>query len=180
MANLVRYKSEKKIPIDQVESIDVRYIKYPSTVNQSLCVLSKGTEVEFDINGTTLTFHNNLQDIEIARTKCHFGNYRYWFVCSNCNKRFMLLYYLDNKYSCRKCHRLAYPSQNEDSIDLSMRNLRKIRHRLGASSHLSEPIPNKPKHMHWKTYVKLLMKEKVISQKYANSVISEFKYWEME
>ena len=55
----------------------------------------------------------------------------------------------------RKCCDLPYQSQGETRADRAMRKARKIRQKLGTSMNLLEPIWNKPKGMHHKTYQRL-------------------------
>lgn len=50
------------------------------------------------------------QKLQITTTKCHFGGYRHWFMCSRCCKRVGNLYRKPgiNLLLCRKCSGLKY------------------------------------------------------------------------
>ncbi len=56
--------------------------------------------------------------IQLAKTRCNFGNVRYWFLCPRCGYRAGKLYRrpLGEMYFCRKCNDLTYDSRNESSI----------------------------------------------------------------
>jgi hypothetical protein len=59
-------------------------------------------------------------------------------------------------FACRKCHRLAYPSQREDLADRAARRADRLRARLGWPGSVLEGAGwGKPKGMHWRTYERL-------------------------
>ena len=98
------------------------------------------------------------QGIYLDRTPCNFGGYQKWFRCPGCGRRVAILYGPRGHFLCRHCYNLVYASQLENHIDRLMRKARKIRKRLGASDELSEPILEKPKYMHQKTFDRLRAK----------------------
>lgn len=52
-------------------------------------------------------------DIGLDATSCHFGGWRWWFLCpAVCYRRVAILYFDGERFACRKCHGLAYASQN--------------------------------------------------------------------
>jgi hypothetical protein len=57
--------------------------------------------------------------VEVTKTSCYFGGYRYWFICPlirsgvPCRRRVGVLYIGSSYFGCRKCHDLAYHSQQE-------------------------------------------------------------------
>jgi hypothetical protein len=101
------------------------------------------------------------QRVPIAWTACHLGGQRPWFICSAysndryCGRRAAVLYGAGELFVCRRCHGLAYASQQETPGDRAMHQAQKIRMRLGGSADLREPFPEKPKRMHWRTYLRL-------------------------
>jgi hypothetical protein len=101
------------------------------------------------------------QRVPISWTNCHFGGRRPWFVCSvrtngrYCGRRVAVLYLGGELFACRSCYRLAYESQQEDPFIRSLKRSQKIRMRLGGSGDPSEPFPEKPYRMHWRTYNRL-------------------------
>ena len=91
---------------------------------------------------------------DLERTPCHFGGERVWFLCPTCYRRCAKLY-LGRQVGCRVCFDLAYESQREDCASRALRRSQSIRMRLGGSPDLSTPFPDKPKGMHWRTYLRL-------------------------
>ncbi len=75
--------------------------------------------------------------VPLEWTVCNFGSSRPWFVCPgrSCGRRAALLYLGGRYFLCRRCQR--------------------IRTKLGGSANMTEPFPDKPKGMHWKTYWRL-------------------------
>jgi hypothetical protein len=106
--------------------------------------------------GSTIT-----QRIPITWTPCTLGGRRPWFRCeaySNgryCGRRVALLYSAGGFFACRHCHGLAYDSQNETPYLRRIRRARKIRMRLGTGFSFAEPFPDKPRGMHWLTYLRM-------------------------
>lgn len=98
----------------------------------------------------------NRVPVRLAWTPCHYGGARPWFLCPRCYRRAGRLFYGDGWAGCRRCLRLAYPSQNESPRDRWMRRASKLRERLGGSGSNLEPIPDKPPRMHWRTYARLV------------------------
>ncbi len=92
--------------------------------------------------------------IRLDKTPCHYGNYRYWFNCPNCNKRVSVLY-CAGLYVCRHCIGANYASQLEQPYDRLFRKVEKIRHRLGWQAGIANGHGAKPKGMHYQTYFKL-------------------------
>ena len=96
------------------------------------------------------------QEIHLDQTPCNYGGFQKWFLCPGCGKRVAILYGPGKYFLCRHCYNLVYASQLENRIDRMFRKARKIRKRLGASDNPSEPILEKPKHMHQKTFDRLV------------------------
>lgn len=55
-------------------------------------------------------------NITLTKTKCFYGNFRYWFLCPvpACRKRVGVLYKPKGGtyFCCRHCHRMTYASKN--------------------------------------------------------------------
>jgi hypothetical protein len=102
------------------------------------------------------------QSIPIVWTACALGGQRPWFQCNavsggfNCNRRAAKIF-LGNAlcFACRRCHGLAYASQNQTPHLRLIGKARKVRMRLGGSANLLEPFPDRPKGLHRKTYERL-------------------------
>jgi hypothetical protein len=101
------------------------------------------------------------QRVPITWTACHLGGQRPWFVCSvyydgsYCGRRAAVLYADGELFACRQCYDLAYASQQETAMHRGIGQAQKIRMRLGGSANLCEPFPEKPRRMHWRTYLRL-------------------------
>jgi hypothetical protein len=103
--------------------------------------------------------------VGIDWTPCHYGGERAWFLCParNCRRRVAILYG-GGIFACRHCHRLAYGSQTESPAYRALSRTQNIRVRLGGSGSMAEDFPDKPKGMHWTTYLRLLHKANVYEQ----------------
>jgi hypothetical protein len=61
-------------------------------------------------------------------------------------------------FLCRHCYDLSYQSQREDKMHRALHRAQDIRRRLGGSASMMEPFPEKPKGMHYDTYMGLFWK----------------------
>jgi hypothetical protein len=57
------------------------------------------------------------QSASLSTTPCNYGKVRFWFHCpglkgKRCLERVGVLYWLDDRLACRKCHNLTYRTQN--------------------------------------------------------------------
>jgi hypothetical protein len=97
----------------------------------------------------------------ITWTACHLGGQRPWFICAvysggrYCGRRVAVLYGAGELFACRRCHGLAYGSQQETPMHRALSQAQKIRMRLGGTGSLSDLFPEKPRRMHWRTYRRL-------------------------
>lgn len=89
------------------------------------------------------------QRVPILRTACHYGNTRPWFACPHCMARVAVIYFRRGGFYCRKCARVAYYSQSEDTIGRTWRVQQKAEAKLGKGW-------ARPKGMHHKTRERLL------------------------
>jgi hypothetical protein len=82
-----------------------------------------GDDPHFRLNYTT-THNDGSKDvmdyrINLTSTPCHFGGRRWWLVCPlvrggvPCGRRVGVVYKGWNYFGCRRCHDLAYESQQE-------------------------------------------------------------------
>lgn len=94
--------------------------------------------------------------VPVVSTNCHMNGSRPWFNCPECGRRSAILYsVLASKFACRKCQRLAYPSQSEAVGNRAHRAANNIRRRLGWKVGTANPEGDKPRGMHWSTFEKL-------------------------
>ena len=101
------------------------------------------------------------QRVSITWTYCHFGGRRPWFVCAAgvngeyCGRRVAVLYLAGEVFARRKCHGLAYASQQGGLLFRNLRKSQSIRMRLGGTPDPFAPFPERPRGMHTRTYLRL-------------------------
>ncbi len=86
---------------------------------------------------------------------CPFGGQRPYFLCPGCGRRIVKLYGMA-RFRCRQCNRLVYHCQRETKLDRVLRKDWKLRAMIGGEPGMASPIPGKPKHMHWRTYNRII------------------------
>jgi hypothetical protein len=96
--------------------------------------------------------------IPLAATPCHLGGERVWFFCPGCGQRAAKLYLYSPYFRCRSCCRLPYASQQETALDRASRKARKLRRKLSDEGGIGDPIWEKPKGMHRRTFERLKAK----------------------
>ncbi len=89
--------------------------------------------------------------VEIAHTACGFGGARAWFLCPDCGARVGTLFVRRQVLSCRACHGLAYRSQSLGAMGTAFARLFRSMGALGLDF-------NRPKGMHERTYLGLLIR----------------------
>ena len=99
--------------------------------------------------------HELVQAVGVLRIPQPFGGERVLLVCPGCGRRCALLYG-DFLFRCRLCVGATHRSQHENAAKRQLRRAQAIRVRLGATENLAEPFPERPKGMHWNTYMRLL------------------------
>ena len=95
--------------------------------------------------------------VRLEWTGCNLGGRRAWFLCpgQGCGRRVAILYG-GSVFACRHCHKLNYLCQRETDGDRAMRRADTIRRRLGWGAGIANPPGDKPKGMHWQTYLRLI------------------------
>lgn len=106
--------------------------------------------------------------IPLVSTPLHYGGIRRWFRCPmpKCGKRVSKLYMPTIRrevLACRQCCNLSYESQYESELIRLVRECHKVRKRLNIANPTLEP--KKPRHMHQKTYHRLLDKLNCLDKK---------------
>lgn len=103
--------------------------------------------------------------VRLEWTGCNFGGRRAWFRCpaQGCGRRVAILYG-GQMFACRHCHKLAYQCQRETYDDRAMRRADTIRARLGWRPGIAFPIGDKPKGMHWRTYLRMVKEYNAFAQ----------------
>jgi hypothetical protein len=127
-------------------------------------------DVRTEADAVVLTFTANHdwkydQRVPLVWTKCHFGGERCWFRCC-CGRRAAILYMRNAPvFACRHCCGLVFASQREIPRHRAIRRAQKLRMRLGGSANLAEPLPERPRGMHRRTFYKLFNKAAVAQER---------------
>jgi hypothetical protein len=117
------------------------------------------------------------QRVPITWTGCHFGGHRPWFVCGYCACKFAVLYGVGAFFACRRCHGLVYASQRNNRWHRGVSRAQKIRMRLGGSPSLFDPVPEKPKGMHWRTYLRLRQEAQTLGDRSIALTMQKLDRW---
>ena len=167
------YRWDSKTTTESQKRIDIRWMKKQGYLRPGTAGLlswscrgektgSIGYRMEFSnmvLNYRYRPHDGEWEDIEqvisFDWTPCNYGGQRTWFLCPHCNRRVALLYGAGRYFLCRHCYNLTYISKQVQRYERLMRKAQAIRERLGGNAALSEPFPDKPKGMHWKTYYRL-------------------------
>ena len=121
-----------------------------TSVKHRLGQHAKAIRLDYSFRGKSYGY-----DVGITTSSCHYGNYRYWFNCPNCNKRVGVLY-CAGLYVCRHCIGANYATQLMQPIDKLFRKVAKIRHRLEWKPGIAYGHGSRSKGMHRKTYDRLV------------------------
>ena len=92
-------------------------------------------------------------NIELLKTPCNYGRYRYWWSCPKCAKRVGKLY-CAGLYVCRHCIGANYQTQHMQPWHRPDARMQAIRKRLGWDYSMYQP---KPKGMHRATHKRLFL-----------------------
>lgn len=65
----------------------------------------------YDGSSGSRSYTNYDCKINLWGTHCYFGGYRYLFLCPNCFRRVLTIYFYETRFLCRHCHNLKYISQ---------------------------------------------------------------------
>jgi hypothetical protein len=174
------YRFDKKTTTDECHSVDVRYLHREGLLTPghwfSLRWSRAGREtgsIRGVVSGdgrperiTLLYRHRSgasedwkevREPVPLTWTACNFGGERPWFVCpgAGCKRRVAVLYGPGRYFLCRHYYDLVYESQRESGMYRALHKAQAIRERLGGSANMTEPFPEKPKGMHWRTYERL-------------------------
>ncbi len=84
------------------------------------------------------------QTVHFDYSQVHLGGQRQWLVCPSCNRRYRILYG-GARFYCRKCYRLKYRSQGEDSALRAVTRAQATRKRLGGLEGIDDPFHPNPK-----------------------------------
>ena len=113
----------------------------------------------------------DVANVYLESTRVHFGGWRLWFRCPRCDNRCRVLYGTW-RIACLRCHRLRYLSQRETKEDRATRQMLKIVKRLNPDDpDPSNDLPEKPPHMHRRTYERLAERYEGYSEKWGLAIL---------
>lgn len=116
----------------------------------------------FDIDHASRRTGLQDQTVQMETTECRFGGRRWWWLCP-ATRRPCATLYLPNggtRFLSRGqgAYRLAYASQNGDSLERSNGRLTRLHRKMGGShGHAGDPPPPRPKWMRRRTYDRLMI-----------------------
>lgn len=109
----------------------------------------------------------NIRGIVVQSLPCHFGGYRYDFVCPICMANYRKMYLTPHmEFICRNCHRLSYRSKSLNKPDRLTYRKKKIHRQYGinpSKDFISKK--DRPSGMHRKTFGKFLHKKAAINER---------------
>jgi hypothetical protein len=133
-------------------------VRWEGGISIGIETLPEEIELSYTINYGEDNEEHIRESVFLEHTPCNFGGYRVWFLCPG--RRVSKLYGLGRYFLCRHCHNLAYASQNEDKVARLNRKMRKLRPKVGGDGDdVISPFPDKPKGMHWETFLRLEQKD---------------------
>lgn len=175
-----RYRFDKKTTTDDCRSLDVRRFHREGLLKSGTVfswrwsrhgreVASIGALVYED--KLVLSYRSKSgsewedvkEPVPLKWTPCNFGGEQPWFLCPGvvngvrCGRRVAILYGPGRYFLCRHCYDLTYQSRRDNKMDRALHKAQEIRKRLGGSANMLEPFPEKPKGMHYDTYMRLFM-----------------------
>jgi hypothetical protein len=171
------YRFDKKTTTGECHSVDVRHLHREGLLTPGYWFTwhwSRAGRETGSIRGAVigdqkpeqviLTYRNRSgpsgewEDVKepapLAWTACNFGGERPWFVCpgAGCGRRVAIVYGPGRYFLCRYCYDLVYESQRDNKMYRALHRAQSIRERLDGSANMTEPFPEKPKGMPWRTY----------------------------
>jgi hypothetical protein len=174
------YRFDKKTTIGECDSVDVRYLHRKGLLTPGhwfslrwsragretgsiRCAVTGNEKPERVIltyrhrSGPGAEWEDVQETVSLGWSTCNFGGERPWFLCpgAGCGRRVAILYGLGKYFLCRRCYDLVYESQRENEMHRALRRAQTIRERLGGSANMMEPFPERPKGMHYDTYMRL-------------------------
>jgi len=98
-------------------------------------------------------------------TDMHFGGRRQWFLCPSCDRRCAVIYKIGggSLWGCRVCMDGRYASEHKSPQARRLQKAFKLRERLGQmEGNLHLPFPERPRHMHHRTYERIRAEAKAL------------------
>jgi hypothetical protein len=180
-----RWRLGAKSTTDDFLAVDVRYLARNGGLRPGYCgalqwtrngetVASIGVLAEHERLTLKYRHQRSGEDckdeqypVRIARTPCHLGGSRLWFICpaAGCGRRVAILYG-GATFACRHCYHLAYRSSRVDAGARAIRRADRLRARLGWVAGIVNGVGRKPRWMRWKTFARLAAKHQALAGRY--------------
>ena len=134
--------------VEQLPRLDIRQLAREQRLRRSATELSAATGIIATLSDGR-EIHLELE----RRQRGQFGGMRHYFRCPQCSGRCEILYVTPRRAACRKCLRLRHLSQRCSGTSRSTQRVVVLLRKLGGTGQsTNDPIPPKPKRMHWTTY----------------------------
>lgn len=137
------------------------YVKLPISRYREQLRNSNAQSIEVNYTHRSKPYNYSIQ---LTKSDCYYGSYRYWWLCPNCSKRVSVLY-CASLYVCRHCISANYGSQLQQPIDRIYSKLNALRERLGWQVGIIHGISERPKGMHHSTYNRLVNEYEQLTDK---------------
>lgn len=150
-------KLSKLVALDHTCGFDLEWNKNNKVTSSVGCIfIDDVLQIHYSIKNSKGQV-SHVDYVHIAKTQCHFGGERKWFICPGCQSKTLVLYVV-SRFRCRKCHGLYHPSSNEGELYRTTRAMCNIQNKLNGNE--LKPIDgitglSKPKWMRYATYFKL-------------------------
>lgn len=146
---------------------DYRKLSLSSYRDQLRQVNAKSIEVDYTHKSKPYRY-----SIQLTKTSCHYGSYRYWWLCPKCSQRVSVLY-CAGLYVCRTCIGANYGSQLQQPIDRLFSRIADIRARLGWQQGVIHGLGARPRYMHSKTFDRLVSEHDRLSAQVWQSTLDK-------
>ena len=137
------------------------YLKLPIARYREQLKQGSAQSIEISYNHRSKPYQYSIQ---LAKTSCHYGGHRYWWLCPKCYQRTSTLY-CAGLYVCRHCIGANYGSQLQQPIDRAFNRLNILRAKLGWQRGAIHGIGSRPKGMHRSTYDRLVNEHEQLTAK---------------
>jgi hypothetical protein len=157
------YRFDKKTPIEECHSVDVRHLHRHRLLKPGLWFSLRWSRAGRETasirgvvegsdrpervvllyrcrSGPEDRWEDVREPVELTCSPCNFGGHRPWFVCpgvisgKRCGRKVAVLYGPGRYFLCRHCYDLSCRSQRESKAYGALRRAQKIRERLGGSA----------------------------------------------
>lgn len=113
--------------------------------------------LSYTIDGNDRPPEGIRETVHLDTTPCKFGGKRPWFRCPGCSSRRVVLFGVEGRFRCRRCHDLAYTATREDELERAARRIGRLQARMGYVDGDDSFIPSRSDGMHRRSYRRLAL-----------------------